>query len=108
MQSFVVDNMAQFEIADDVERQELAVRAGVEVIWLARGGRPAGTTSLLLDALRAVEPGFWEAAPYVWGGYEHGAARAVREHLKRELRFSKGRSMVAAYWMRGQAGDFEE
>ena len=98
---------AFIEIADEVERQALA-RPGVEVTWLPREDRPAGTTTLLADALAAIGPGFWATAPYVWGGCEQGAARAIREHLKREVKLPKGRSLVAAYWKLGEAGDVED
>lgn len=100
------------EIADHSERQELAPRPGIELQWLSREGRPAGSTTLLADSLRALEPAKWEddpyVWPYVWAGCEHAAARGIRGYLKSERRLAKQRYLVAAYWRRGQAGEVDD
>jgi NADPH-dependent ferric siderophore reductase len=83
------------EVADDGERQEVETAADVELIWLARGGRPPGTTSVLIDALAELE--LPEGPGRVWGGGEAMAMRAVRDDLG--ARGIPRRSMQAmGYW----------
>ena len=96
--------IAIVEIAGDAERQELPSRAAVDLRWLSRNGRPAGTTTLLQDAIDALDltdPGF------VWVGCEHAAARTIRGRLRRQG-LSRRDWLVAAYWRRGTAGEVEE
>lgn len=99
---------AFIEIADDGERQDLAARPGVEVEWLSRGGRPAGTTTLLADTLAGLGADARDAGAYIWAGCEFSAARSMRDHLKRVVELPKGRSLVSSYWKRGQSGEFED
>jgi NADPH-dependent ferric siderophore reductase len=96
------------EIKNDSERQDLTLRPGVELTWLSREGRPAGTGTLLADALSTLgsEAGISDA--YVWAGCEFSTARAFRDHLKRVVNLPKGRSLVTSYWRRGQAGEFDD
>ncbi|MDQ6435132.1 siderophore-interacting protein [Mesorhizobium sp. LHD-90] len=96
------------EIANDSERQEFAVKPGIDLHWLSRENRPAGSTTLLIDALRALNASHWPDELYVWAGCEHTAARAIRGFLKAERGLPKKRFLVAAYWRRGQAGEVEE
>lgn len=64
------------EVADEAERQALPEAPSVEVTWLHRDGAPAGTTTLLADAVRAMpSPG---GTPYVWGGGESRTVTQVR------------------------------
>lgn len=96
------------EVADPSERQEPALHPGVDVEWLSRDGRPAGTTTLLADSLRSLDPEVWQEDTYVWAGCEQAAARSVRSYLKSELRRPRKQYLVAAYWRRGQAGEVED
>jgi NADPH-dependent ferric siderophore reductase len=96
---------AFIEIEDDAERQQLALQPGVEIEWLSRQGRHAGTTTLLADALAALT--LSDPDTYIWAGCEHAAARAIRDHLK-SLGLPKGRSQISSYWRRGQAGEIED
>lgn len=84
------------EVAGTEEHQELPDRPGVEVIWLHRDGAPAGTTSLLADAARALPP--FEGTPYVWGGGETKAMTAVRRHVRDERGLSREAVSLIAYW----------
>ncbi|PSJ62654.1 siderophore-interacting protein [Kumtagia ephedrae] len=96
------------EIADDAERQDLAAKPGIDVHWLSREGRPAGSTTLLIDALRSLDDSHWQDDTYVWAACEHAAARAIRAFLKAERGLPKKRFLAAAYWRRGQAGEVDE
>ena len=83
------------EVSDDSERQEVETAADVELVWLVRGGRPPGTTSVLIDALAELE--LPEGPGRVWGGGEAMAMRAVRDDLG--ARGVPRRSMQAmGYW----------
>ncbi|MCR5856527.1 siderophore-interacting protein [Mesorhizobium sp. J428] len=99
---------AYVEIADDAERQDIAVKPGVDLVWLSRGGKPAGSTDGLLQALRDVPGAFWGDDPYVWAGCEQSTARAIKAHLADTVRLKKGRSVVGSYWKLGAAGEVDE
>lgn len=80
----------------DGDRQELPDRPGTEVTWLARDGRPPGTTTVLADAARALP----ELAPttYCWGGAESRAVTAVRKHLRHERGYPQASVAMTGYW----------
>ena len=71
--------IALAEVADDGERQDVTTEAHLDLRWISRGGRPAGTTTVLIDALRGLRlpPGRGQG----WGGGEALAMRDVRRHL---------------------------
>ena len=71
--------IALAEVNDDGERQAIECAAALDLRWVSREGRPAGTTTVLADALATLvlPPGTAE----VWGGGEALAMRSVREHL---------------------------
>lgn len=100
--------VALIEIADDAERQELRTEAHLDLRWLSRGGRAAGSTTLLTDAVRALDFPCDDASVFVWAGCEHTAARQIRAHLRKERGLQRRDSLVAAYWRRGAAGEVEE
>jgi NADPH-dependent ferric siderophore reductase len=80
------------EVSDNTERQEVETAADVDLHWLVRGGRPPGTTSVLADAVAALE--LPTGRGRVWGGGEAMAMRAVRDTLRKP-----GRAMQAlGYW----------
>ena len=68
-------------------------------MWLSRGGRPPGTTSVLADAVAALE--LPKGPGRVLGGGEAMAMRAVRDELGG--RGVPRRSMQAmGYWKHGK------
>lgn len=97
------------EVADRAEEQPLASAAALDIIWLHRNGAAAGTTSLLIDALRAFD---WTEAGediFVMIGCEHATARTIRTFLRKERGLAKNRHLVAAYWRRGYtSGEAED
>jgi NADPH-dependent ferric siderophore reductase len=99
---------AFIEIADDAERQDLALRRGIDLHWLSRKGHAAGSTTLLADALRTVPEAFWSREPYVWAACEQAAARAIKAHLADAVGLAKGRRVVGSYWKVGHAGETDE
>lgn len=93
--------MARIEIGDSGERQSLATEAELDLQWLERDGRPAGTTTLLADAVRRAELPAGERV-FVWAGCEHAASREIRRHLREKRGLKKTEHLVAAYWRRGE------
>lgn len=84
------------EVADASEHHELPERDGIEVTWLHRDGAAPGTTSLLVDAVRALD---WrEGTPYVWGGGESHAMTAVRKYVRNERDVPRSAVSLVAYW----------
>ncbi len=72
-----------------------------------RNGAPAGTTTLLADAVRALPwPG---GTPYVWGGGESRVMTAVRRHVRGEIGLSREQVSLVAYWRHADgANDSDE
>lgn len=97
--------VVRVEIANAAEQQNLVSRADVDLQWLHRNGAPAGTTTLLQDAVRAVEFPQDEKDIYVWAGCEFNAFRAIRTYMRKERGVAKDRHLVVAYWRRGHDGD---
>ncbi len=71
--------IAVAEVGDEGERQTVDSRADVDLRWVVRDGRWPGTTTVILDAVRALT---LPAGPgQVWGGGEALAMRDVRRHV---------------------------
>ncbi|MFV0308765.1 MAG: SIP domain-containing protein [Desertimonas sp.] len=84
------------EVADADEHHPLPTRSDIEVTWLHRDGADAGTTTLLVDAVRAMD---WRSgAPYVWGGGESRAMTAVRRHVRDERGLERAAVSLVGYW----------
>jgi NADPH-dependent ferric siderophore reductase len=86
------------EIAEDAHRQELRALPGVTVHWLSRAGAEAGTTSLLLDVVRAAD--WWDGAAFAWVAGEQAAVRDIRRHLVEDRNLAKGDIEFTGYWRR--------
>jgi NADPH-dependent ferric siderophore reductase len=71
--------IALAEVSDNTERQEVETAADVELVWLVRGGRPPGTTTVLADAVAELE--LPDGPGRVWGGGEAMVMRALRDDL---------------------------
>jgi NADPH-dependent ferric siderophore reductase len=95
------------EVATERERQELPDRAGTAVTWLHRDGAEPGTTSLLVDAVRAADPPGEHT--YVWGGAESRAMTAVRRYVRREVGLAREQVSLTGYWRhRDSPGEADE
>lgn len=84
------------ELGDDADRLPLPERPDVHVTWLVRGDAPAGTTTLLVDAVRTLDHP--EGNVYAWGGAESRAMADVRRHLRRERGVGRTRVRMTGYW----------
>jgi NADPH-dependent ferric siderophore reductase len=84
------------EVDSEDDCQPLPHVDGVGVQWCYRRGAPAGTTTLLVDAVRAMEwpPG----TPYAWGGAESRCITAVRRHIRDERGLPLEAVSMTGYW----------
>lgn len=85
------------EVADRSEEVPLVAPSGVAIRWLHRADRPAGTTQLLIDAVKAVQwPDHGEV--FAWVACEAQALKALRNHLRDERKLSRDQHLAVAYW----------
>ena len=96
------------EIADRAEQQPLRMPPGMSFRWLHRNGAPAGTTRLLLEAIRSAPVPPDGSRPFVWVGAEFAAAQAIREHLCRHAGISRADQLVVGYWRLGRSDAAED
>ncbi|WP_413206856.1 DUF2218 domain-containing protein [Rhodospirillum sp. A1_3_36] len=95
--------IALIEIADPAEEQQIKAPPGVEIRWLHRNGVPAGTTDLLAEALRAIDPPHTPEDVFCWVGAEYTAFRDMRAHLRTELGLPPSRVVAFSHWRRGMS-----
>lgn len=85
---------ALIEASDPADLSHLDLEVEVHHVW--RSGAPAGTTDLLVEAVRDLE-----LAPdwlYAWGGAESRAMRDVRRHLRAEVGLAREQVSMTPYW----------
>lgn len=97
--------IAVIEVADAAERQPLRERPGLEILWLERGGEPAGDAGRLEAALSdlTLPPGQGHA----WVACEAEVARRLRRVLAERHGLPKERVKAAGYWRRGAVASHE-
>lgn len=88
------------EVAGAEEVQALRADPATELRWFTRDGAEPGTTTALLDAVRALP--FPEGNPYVWGGAESKTLTAIRKHLRHEVGLPRESVSLVGYWRRGE------
>lgn len=92
--------MAFIEVGNASEQLPLIHPPAMQVRWLHRDGAPAGTTSLLPDAVRSV---VWPrdlGSAFFWGGCEHKAFRQIHRMLRQEVRLPAERQTLYSHWNR--------
>nr|WP_321986346.1 siderophore-interacting protein [uncultured Lichenicoccus sp.] len=89
------------EVADRDEERYLPTSANASITWLHRNGAGAGTTGLLLQALRAfaLPPGDMHA----WLAGEIETIRGLRRHLVDGLGLPRSQVRASGYWRIGSA-----
>ncbi|WP_411034026.1 DUF2218 domain-containing protein [Shinella sp. BYT-45] len=100
--------VALIEVAGAHEEQRIANRTGIDVRWLHRGPAPAGTTTVLQDAVEALPVPADVGGLFAWVSCEFKAFKAVRAHLRKAWRLPKEAHLVTAYWRRGWSEDGAE
>ncbi|MFC8934226.1 siderophore-interacting protein [Rhodococcus sp. NPDC057135] len=87
------------EIADPAHIQSVRELPGVSITWLPREEAEPGTTSLLLDAVRAAE---WSGGRvFAWLAGEQATVRSLRRYLIRDRGIAKTDIDFTGYWKRG-------
>jgi NADPH-dependent ferric siderophore reductase len=93
--------LALLEVADADEEQDLAAPDGVEVRWLHRGGTLPGESTVLVDAVAALDRP--DVDVFAWVAAESAAVRAVRADLRARWGLTRAEHHAIGYWRRGRA-----
>ncbi|WPZ14688.1 siderophore-interacting protein [Nitratireductor rhodophyticola] len=96
--------IVRVEVANHSETQPLATRAELDLEWLVRDDRAAGSTTLLEEAAKALPIKGDDPDLFVWAGCEFSAFKAIRGHLRKSLRLPNAQHLVVSYWRCGVAG----
>ncbi|WP_028649829.1 siderophore-interacting protein [Nocardiopsis sp. CNT312] len=91
------------EVPTAEDRQEIGTAADVDIEWLVRDGAPAGTSTLLFEAVRRLAVP--EGRVYAWVGGEAMTVAPIRRHLRKDLGLPKEDVEVVGYWRRPEAAD---
>jgi NADPH-dependent ferric siderophore reductase len=94
--------LALVEVAGPEEEQPVAAPDGVEVRWLHRGGTPPGESTLLADAVAALDRPDDEDF-FAWVAAESAAVRTVRADLRGRWGLGRAQHHAVGYWRRGRA-----
>ena len=95
--------VALIEVMDHTEQQVLEAPEGIEISWLSRQGRPAGTTTILADAAARLQIPQGGGA-YVWFGGESSTIKPLRALIK-QAGLGRGEYDLTGYWKRGAHGN---
>jgi NADPH-dependent ferric siderophore reductase len=90
------------EVAGPEEEQPLPAPTGVEVRWLHRAGTEPGLSTLLVDAVAALERPAGEDV-FAWVAAESATVRAVRADLRGRWGLRRTQHHAIGYWRRGRA-----
>lgn len=94
---------AIIEVDGEADHLPLTAPAGIEVLWLHRDGAEPGTTTLLVDAVRALE---WrDGAVQVFAHGERGAMKQLRPYFTGERGLDRAQLSLSAYWAHGRVED---
>jgi NADPH-dependent ferric siderophore reductase len=94
--------VALLEVGGPDEEQPLDAPAGMSVRWLHRGATPPGESTLLVDAVKALEPPGGDDV-FAWVGAESAAVRAIRADLRGRWGLGRAQHHAIGYWRRGRA-----
>lgn len=94
--------LALVEVADAAEEQPVPGPAAVTVRWLHRDGTPPGESTLLPEAVAALEP-FGGPDLFAWVGAESAAVRAIRADLRARWGLGRAQHHAIGYWRLGRA-----
>ncbi|MBS7696928.1 MAG: siderophore-interacting protein [Chelatococcus sp.] len=100
--------IALVEVSDVSEEQIIQHPPGISLRFLHRNGAEPGSTTLLPDAVRAIE---WpsEGSVFAWAGVEFEAFRAIRSYWRKDMNLDRSSHLAVAYWRRGVSeGDFKK
>lgn len=92
--------IAYFEVADELEEQAIHTQADLKVTWLHREEPKAGTSGLLMRALR--ELAWPDGKVFVWVCGEMKTVTEIRRFIREEHGLEKGDYKCQAYWRLGK------
>lgn len=95
--------IAFLEVDSDADVQPVKAPAGLQVRWLARKSTPAGSSGLLVSAVRNAEwPG---GRVQVFAHGERGYMKSLREVFFRERGLERAQVSLSGYWAMGRVED---
>ena len=98
--------IAVIEVADAAEEQSFATQADLSLTYVHRNGAAAGTTTLILDAIKALP--FPQGTAYAYIAGEVTMSQSVRHHLTDISGFAPQYIKAAGYWRLGVADAHED
>ena len=93
--------LAVIEVADAAEEQQFETAADLSLTYVHRNGAPAGSTTLVLDAISSLTFPAGTAYAYIAG--EVSMSQSVRAHLEEQHGFNSQYIKAAGYWRLGVA-----
>ncbi len=94
---------ALIEVDGAGDHLELDAPAGIDIVWLHREGRVAGTTTLVVDAVRNLP--WLDGKVQVFAHGERGAMKALRPYFTDERGLDRSQLSLSAYWAHGRKED---
>ncbi|MCF3138944.1 siderophore-interacting protein [Paenarthrobacter sp. AR 02] len=92
--------VAYLEVDSEADILPIAAPAGLELRWLLRGGVPAGSSDLLLEALRTTE---WLTGRVdVFAHGERGYMKGLREIFFVQRGLERSQVSLSGYWAQGR------
>ncbi|MGO3146873.1 MAG: siderophore-interacting protein [Leucobacter sp.] len=95
--------VALIEVGDEADRLELTAPEGMQITWLYRGGLAAGTSTVLIEAVRHVVWRDGRVQVFVHG--ERGAMKALRTYFTDERGLDRSQLSLSPYWAYGRRED---
>lgn len=95
--------LAFLEVDSDADIQQLRAPAGVRITWLTRNGAPAGSGSMLVDAVADAD---WPAGRVdVFAHGERGYMKGLRQVLFEQRGLERSQVSLSGYWAKGRVED---
>lgn len=95
--------LAFLEVESEADIQPLNTPAGLDVRWLVRGDVPAGSSTLLVDAVAGAG---WPAGTVdVFAHGERGYMKSLREVLFKQRGLERRQVSLSGYWAQGRVED---
>lgn len=91
--------IAIVEVESPANEHIIDTEADARIVWVHRDGAPAGTTTVLEEAVRALD--FPAGEFFVWAGGEATTLRPIRRHLLDERGADRQWISFSSHWKRG-------
>ena len=95
--------LAFLEVDSDADIQPITAPAGLQVQWLARSGTPAGSSGLLVSAVR--DAAWPDGRVQVFAHGERGYMKSLRQVFYRERGLDRAQVSLSGYWATGRVED---